>query len=201
MDALNAEGIPSPQKKKGWTDATLRKILENEKYCGDVILQKTYISDPISKKVKKNNGELPKIYIKNIGVILITTKSGKNANGVQVSYDLNLAMDRVTNLPKLQNSYGQGNAGDEWHWKNAGGGRYADMSYQDYATSYGFDYNTGVKTGYDESWGPRLDAGLKISQFDSNGEYVDWVSDKNNVKNFFRTGLSMNHVVSLQTYG
>ena len=65
MDALNAEGIPSPQKKKGWTDATLRKILENEKYCGDVILQKTYISDPISKKVKKNNGELPKIYIKN----------------------------------------------------------------------------------------------------------------------------------------
>ena len=135
------------------------------------------------------------------GVILITTKSGKNANGVQVSYDLNLAMDRVTNLPKLQNSYGQGNAGDEWHWKNAGGGRYADMSYQDYATSYGFDYNTGVKTGYDESWGPRLDAGLKISQFDSNGEYVDWVSDKNNVKNFFRTGLSMNHVVSVQAKG
>ncbi len=135
------------------------------------------------------------------GVILITTKSGKNANGVQISYDLNLSMDRVTNLPKLQNSYGQGNAGDEWHWKNAGGGKYADMSYQDYATTYGYDYSTGVKAGYDESWGPRLDAGLKISQFDSNGEYVDWVSRPNNVKDFFRTGLSMNHVVSVQAKG
>ena len=43
----------------------LHGILENERYCGDVILQKTYITDPISNKVKKNNGELPKVYIKN----------------------------------------------------------------------------------------------------------------------------------------
>ena len=51
------------------------------------------------------------------------------------------------------------------------------------------------------SWGPRLDAGLKISQFDSNGEYVDWVSRPNNVKDFFQTGLTMNHVVSIQAKG
>lgn len=65
VNALNDEGILSPQKKSGWTDATIRKIIENERYCGDVILQKTYVTDPISKKVKKNNGELPKVYIKN----------------------------------------------------------------------------------------------------------------------------------------
>ena len=132
------------------------------------------------------------------GVILITTKSGKNGNGVSVSYDMNVTMDFAANLPKLQNSYGQGHDGDEYHWKN---GSHADLSYQDYATQYGFDYSKGVNTGYDESWGPRLDAGLKISQYDSNGEYTDWVSRPNNVKDFFQTGVSMNHMVSVQAKG
>lgn len=132
------------------------------------------------------------------GVILITTKSGKNSNGVSVSYDMNLTMDRVANIPKLQNSYGQGQLGDEYHWKN---GKYSGLSYQDYAVKHSYDYSTGVNTGEDQSWGPRLDAGLKISQYDSNGEYTDWVSHPNNVKDFFRTGLSMNHIISVQAKG
>ena len=132
------------------------------------------------------------------GVILITTKTGKNSNGVTISYDMNITMDRIANVPKLQNSYGQGHDGDEFHWKH---GDYSNLSYQDYAVKYGFDYSTGVNKGYDESWGPRLDAGLKISQFDSNGEYVDWVSRPNNVKDFFQTGLSMNHMISVQSKG
>lgn len=37
----------------------VRAILTNEKYCGDVLMQKTYISDCISKKVVKNTGQLP----------------------------------------------------------------------------------------------------------------------------------------------
>ena len=132
------------------------------------------------------------------GVILITTKSGKNSNGVTISYDMNVTMDRVANLPKLQNSYGQGHDGDEYHWKN---GSHSNLSYQDYAVQYGYDYSKNVNTGYDESWGPRLDAGLKISQYDSNGEYVDWISRSNNVKDFFQTGVSMNHVLSIQAKG
>jgi site-specific DNA recombinase len=64
-EALNVDGVPSPSKKGEWSAASLRGILQNERYCGDVILQKTYVTDPISKKVKKNNGELPKVYIKN----------------------------------------------------------------------------------------------------------------------------------------
>lgn len=69
---LNDEKIPSPYKKGEWSEATLRRILKNERYCGDVILQKTYVADPISKKVKQNNGELPKIYIKNNHVPIIS---------------------------------------------------------------------------------------------------------------------------------
>lgn len=63
--ALYADGIKSHAKSGEWTESTLRGILQNERYCGDVLLQKTYVTDPISKKVKKNNGELPKILIKN----------------------------------------------------------------------------------------------------------------------------------------
>lgn len=62
---LYADGVKSHAKSGEWTESTLRGILQNERYCGDVLLQKTYVTDPISKKVKKNNGELPKILIKN----------------------------------------------------------------------------------------------------------------------------------------
>lgn len=63
--SLYADDIKSHSKSGEWTESTLRGILQNERYCGDVLLQKTYVTDPISKKVKKNNGELPKILIKN----------------------------------------------------------------------------------------------------------------------------------------
>jgi len=139
------------------------------------------------------------------GVILITTKSGKGAqNGVSISYDGNFTIDRASTFPKLQNLYGQGYNGDEYHYGLSEEG----LSYQDYASKNSFTYvdgtgsGGGVYDGYDESWGPRLDAGLKLAQFDSpviDGvrQATDWISHPNNVKDFFRTGYSMNHNVSL----
>jgi len=133
------------------------------------------------------------------GVILITTKSGKNSKGVTISYDGSMTMERVANLPKLQNSYGQGHNGSEAYWKMDGED---GESYQDYAVANGFNFN-GVNTGYDESWGPRLDIGLQIPQFDSpqsaDGTYqaTPWVSNPDNIKDFFQTGLAMNHMVSV----
>ena len=62
---LTEKNILSPTGNKQWKDTTVRSILKNECYVGDVILQKTYIRDPLTKKVLQNNGELPKIYIKN----------------------------------------------------------------------------------------------------------------------------------------
>lgn len=49
------------------------------------------------------------------GVILITTKSGKGKEGVTVSYDGDITIDRISTLPKLQNSYGQGSNGSEYY--------------------------------------------------------------------------------------
>ncbi len=130
------------------------------------------------------------------GVILITTKSGKKGSGVKVSYDGNFTIDRISTVPKLQNSYGQGNNGDEWHWKHNA----PDLSYQEYAEQYGFNWvdgSNGINDFYDESWGPRLDAGLNLVQYDSNGQKAPWVSRPNNIKDFFQTGYSMNHTISL----
>ncbi len=137
------------------------------------------------------------------GVILITTKSGKGKEGVTVSYDGDITIDRISTLPKLQNSYGQGYGGDEYHWKTDGG----SLSYQDFAKESGFswvDGTNGVNDFYDESWGPRLDAGLKLPQYDSpvvNGvrQATDWISRPNNVKDFFQTGYSQNHTISVQS--
>ncbi|MGN0501090.1 MAG: recombinase family protein [Ruminococcus sp.] len=63
--SLTAKGIKTPSGKSGWNGSTVRTILSNEKYKGDALLNKTYISDCISKKVKKNNGERPMYYIEN----------------------------------------------------------------------------------------------------------------------------------------
>lgn len=60
---LEAENILTALGVRQWTTAAVHNILKNEKYCGDALLQKTYVTDCISKKVKKNNGERPMYYI------------------------------------------------------------------------------------------------------------------------------------------
>ena len=62
-DELTARGIPTPMGKSKWSVSTIRSILGNEKYKGDALLQKTYVEDFLSKKVKKNNGELPSVLV------------------------------------------------------------------------------------------------------------------------------------------
>ena len=62
---LDSEGLPTARGVKTWSHQVIRNILTNEKYIGDALLQKTYITDCISKKVKKNRGERPMYYIEN----------------------------------------------------------------------------------------------------------------------------------------
>ena len=61
---LESMGVPTATGNKNWSTETIRRILQNEKYMGDVLLQKTYTADFIEGKIKKNNGELPQYYIK-----------------------------------------------------------------------------------------------------------------------------------------
>ncbi|MCM1508744.1 MAG: recombinase family protein [Ruminococcus flavefaciens] len=62
---LNENGVKSKTGKDGWKKGTIQGILVNEKYVGDLLMQKTYSVDCISKKTKKNNGEMPKYLISN----------------------------------------------------------------------------------------------------------------------------------------
>lgn len=57
------DGVPTKNGGQ-WRESVLRSILTNEKYVGDVLLQKSYITDHISKRQVRNNGELPQYYVK-----------------------------------------------------------------------------------------------------------------------------------------
>lgn len=59
--ALTESGISTPTGKKPvWRPETVKGILSNEKYCGDVIYQKTYTPSYITHKSKRNKGVLRK---------------------------------------------------------------------------------------------------------------------------------------------
>ena len=63
---LHEMGIPSPSGNATWQKSTVVSILSNERYKGDAIINKTYISDCITKQVRVNDGiQRPKYYVEN----------------------------------------------------------------------------------------------------------------------------------------
>lgn len=62
--SLQQDNIPTPAGKNcNWQASTIASILRNEKYKGDALLQKTFVEDFLTKKIKKNEGELPQFYV------------------------------------------------------------------------------------------------------------------------------------------
>jgi Outer membrane receptor for ferrienterochelin and colicins len=117
------------------------------------------------------------------GAIVITTKGGdKRQKGIGITLHSFTQVSFVATLPEFQNLFGQG-----------AGGRF----------SYVDGKGAGVNDGVDESWGPRLDIGLLIPQFDSpldadgNRVATPWVSHPNNVRDYFRMGISTNNGISV----
>ncbi|MCR9014659.1 SusC/RagA family TonB-linked outer membrane protein [Aquiflexum gelatinilyticum] len=128
------------------------------------------------------------------GAILITTKTGKGKKGFGVTINSNTTFDSPLVMPQWQDRYGQGNNGQ--------------FSFVDGAGS-------GIADGVDESWGPELDKGLLIPQFDSprnipgfrggdlnapTGSTITptpWVSQPNNINDFFQTGVTLANNVSV----
>ena len=64
-DSLNDRAVKTKHKQTTWQPEIVKSILVNEKYTGDALLQKTYISDCITNETRKNNGELPMYLVKN----------------------------------------------------------------------------------------------------------------------------------------
>lgn len=104
------------------------------------------------------------------GVILITTKTG--AKGQKRNYTINYSGSvqarMVSTLPEMQNEFGQG-----WNGRQ-----------------------TFIENG---SWGPALDGSMQVYGPEWNHQQLlhSYSALKNNVKDFFETGVSQNHNVSL----
>lgn len=60
---LTSKGIPTPRGKGKWQTSTIESILTNEKYKGSAVLQKKFIVDFLSKKMKVNEGEVPQYIV------------------------------------------------------------------------------------------------------------------------------------------
>ncbi|WP_194850009.1 SusC/RagA family TonB-linked outer membrane protein [Nonlabens antarcticus] len=124
------------------------------------------------------------------GAIIIETKNGGKKRGLGISYNTSFFMDTAFQLPEFQNEYGQGNSGQFEYVDGLGGGINDNISY---------------------SWGPRLDQGILIAQFDSPVTLPDgtvarggdtslysglpitpteFKSHPDNLKNFYETGYT-----------
>ncbi len=140
------------------------------------------------------------------GVVLITTKRGSRAKGFGVSINSNFTVETLLTLPDYQNVYGLGSNGN-YEFQNGVGG--------------------GIGDGGISSYGPRLDAGLLIPQFDSpsvdingnpvrggdviartfpDGSYTPitptpWVSRPDNVRDFFNTGITYQNNIAISNTG
>jgi len=135
------------------------------------------------------------------GVILITTKDGSNTKGLGVSFNSTTTIDKPFKLPQFQNKYGQGNSGM-------------------------FEYNDGLGGGINDnisySYGPELDQGILIKQYNSPVTLPDgtvirggdvavrgnasitptpFISHPDNLKDFYRTGVTSINNLAIASSG
>ncbi len=140
------------------------------------------------------------------GVVVITTKRGSRQKGLGVSISSSLTIETLLTLPDYQNEYGLG-ANGQYAFQNGIG--------------------AGTNDGGISSYGPRLDQGQLIAQFDSpstdingnpvrggdviartlpDGSYTEitptpWVSRPDNVRNFFETGVTNQNNIAISSSG
>lgn len=103
------------------------------------------------------------------GVILITTKSGKNRKGLGVEFNSNLVVDDIIDHTEYQYDYGQGLQGLK-------------------PGSQAAAYTSGAN-----SWGAKID-NSNVVQFD--GVSRPYSAQKNNIKNFYRTGHTITNTIA-----
>ncbi len=78
---LVKQGVAAPSGGASWGIETISKILRNEKYTGGVILQKSYVSNVLDGKQKRNDGQIPKYYIENTHPAIIDQADYERLNG------------------------------------------------------------------------------------------------------------------------
>ncbi len=62
-NGLMEDGICTPSGGEKWYPSTVASILENEKYAGDLLMQKWYVEDYLTHKCVKNTGDRPQYFV------------------------------------------------------------------------------------------------------------------------------------------
>ncbi|SDG69252.1 SusC/RagA family TonB-linked outer membrane protein [Mucilaginibacter sp. P19] len=124
------------------------------------------------------------------GAVVITLKKGAN-KGVGVSINQSTTFEKVYQLPDYQNEYGGGTSvkWDTYQYDPANG---SPASYAKFNGVKIYDY------GVDESWGPKMDGTLYAPWYfwdptnPDFGKLKPFVPQPNNVRDFYRTGVTFN---------
>ena len=100
QDWLEENQIKTVLGESKWTATSIKSILTNEKYCGDVLLQKTFRTDVISKKVIKNIGQMAQYYMPDHHEAIV---SREQYNAVKAEMARRSALlDRIKNAVSLE---------------------------------------------------------------------------------------------------
>ncbi len=76
------------RNKKGgttWSDSGIRGIIKNEKYKGDLLLEKTFTTDPITKRRIENFGEVEQYYVKDHHEPIVSEEVWEKAQEIRIS--------------------------------------------------------------------------------------------------------------------
>ena len=148
------------------------------------------------------------------GVVLITTKKGSASKKLGISYSLNTQMDKVYMRTRYQNRYGAGGAtlkdpnfvasGFDTLWYSKNPEQFLSSSSPTY-TGINGGYDLMPQYGVDESWGPEMNGQIirPYYSFDRQknnpyfGQTTSWSPQPDNVKNFYRTGVTVTNSLSI----
>jgi len=111
------------------------------------------------------------------GVIIITTKKGKNQSKINVDFTSTMEMSQVARVPHYQNSFGQG-------WNGLG--------YSQLATGVGASNENG-------SWGPAFNGEIRPwgTVYNNSQQIKPYSALKDNVKDFFDTGAMFTNAINI----
>lgn len=104
---LEEQGHLTPRGKTKWSDTTVLGIIKNEKYIGDILMGKTFIVDPITKRRLANFGESDKYHIKNHHEPIISKEDFEKAQEIRLrrAQNRNTIANKDRKREKLSRQY------------------------------------------------------------------------------------------------